>query len=265
MALGAERDIDAAHKINHDGGGKRPAATPDLPTSLEPSSLIVGEAGDFKCLRDPPQALSVLQGGRGFFFWPHASGYIRVGGPDPPLGPTVRGLTQRAAPGARSQARHAKKNRIGAPNCGWQRGSVRLTACVRGLLSCEPPRPMRSPYQIPNRRRAKSGGSRRRVLELLASPDGCTEPLLLANGFSADLLIELVRAGLVSAQVEGMMAGDKRVEIARARITEAGRQALSRYNLCEVNVSPIEPTSTRPPVVSDQQHCTLGEGPGRVR
>ena len=65
---------------------------------------------------------------------------------------------------------------------------------------------MRSPYQIPNRRRAKSGGSRRRVLELLASPDGCTEPLLLANGFSADLLIELVRAGLVSAQVEGMMA-----------------------------------------------------------
>ena len=27
----------------------------------------------------------------------------------------------------------------------------------------------------------------------------------------------------------------------------------SRYNLCEVDMSPIEPTSTRPPVVSDQQ------------
>jgi len=69
--------------INHDGGGKRPAAMPNLPTSLEPSSLMVGEAGDFKCLRDPPQALSVLQGGRGFFFWPHATGYVRVGGPRP--------------------------------------------------------------------------------------------------------------------------------------------------------------------------------------
>jgi hypothetical protein len=86
---------------------------------------------------------------------------------------------------------------------------------------------MRSPYHIPNRRGAKSGGSRRRLPELLASsPDGCTEPLLLANGFSADLLIELVRAGLVSAQAECMMAGDKQVEVARVRITETGRQAL---------------------------------------
>src|SRR5262249_36315718 len=31
-------------------------ASLDLPTTLEPSSLTVGEAGDFKCLRDPPQA-----------------------------------------------------------------------------------------------------------------------------------------------------------------------------------------------------------------
>jgi len=29
---------------------------------------MVGEAGDFKCLRDPPQALSVKEAG--FFFWP---------------------------------------------------------------------------------------------------------------------------------------------------------------------------------------------------
>src|SRR5262245_51196943 len=31
-------------------------ASRDLPTSLEPTSLTAGEAGDFKCLRDPPQA-----------------------------------------------------------------------------------------------------------------------------------------------------------------------------------------------------------------
>jgi hypothetical protein len=98
-------------------------------------------------------------------------------------------------------------------------------AFLRGLLSCEPAAVSHAfTYQIPNRRRAKSGGGRRYVLELLASsPDGCIEPLLLANGFSADLLIELV---LVSAQAERMMAGDEQVEVARVRITETERQAL---------------------------------------
>jgi hypothetical protein len=42
-----------------------------------------------------------------------------------------------------------------------------------------------------------------------AAPDGCTEALMFANGFTAELLIELVRAGLASAHAERMVAGGK--------------------------------------------------------
>jgi len=40
-------------------------------------------------------------------------------------------------------------------------------------------------------------------------------------------VIELVRAGLAMATVERMVAGGKSIEVARVRITEAGRRALS--------------------------------------
>jgi len=64
---------------------------------------MVGEAGDLKGLRDPPEALSFDQG---FFFWPHATGYIRVGGPDPPLGPT--GIQWLRLPHSRSNGHRAR-------------------------------------------------------------------------------------------------------------------------------------------------------------
>jgi hypothetical protein len=51
---------------------------------------------------------------------------------------------------------------------------------------------------MPQPRRPRHGPKpdRRRALELLAaSPDGCTEALMFANGFTAELLVELVRAG----------------------------------------------------------------------
>ena len=57
---------------------------------------------------------------------------------------------------------------------------------------------------------------RRRALELLAaSPDGCTEALMFANGFTAGLLLELVRAGLASAHAERMVGDGKMTEVAR--------------------------------------------------
>jgi hypothetical protein len=65
------------------------------------------------------------------------------------------------------------------------------------------------------------------VLELLAAcPDGCTEALLLANDFSVDLLVDLIREGLATVSPERMMAGEKQVEVARVRITDDGRRAL---------------------------------------
>jgi hypothetical protein len=49
---------------------------------------------------------------------------------------------------------------------------------------------------------------------------------LLANGFTAELLVELIHDGLASAQVERMVAAGKPIEVARVRITEAGRRVV---------------------------------------
>jgi hypothetical protein len=78
----------------------------------------------------------------------------------------------------------------------------------------------------PSRRRPKP--DRRRALELLAaSPDGLPEAIMLANGFTVQQLAELVRAGLATAASERIHAGRDTAEVARMRITEAGRRALA--------------------------------------
>ena len=45
---------------------------------------------------------------------------------------------------------------------------------------------------------------------------------MFANGFTAELLIELVRAGLASAHAERMIGDGKMTEVARVKLTEAG-------------------------------------------
>jgi hypothetical protein len=83
---------------------------------------------------------------------------------------------------------------------------------------------------MPQPRRPRHGPKpdRRRALELLAaSPDGCTEALMFANGFTAELLVELVRAGLASAHAERMVADGRMMEVARMKISEAGWQAVA--------------------------------------
>ena len=77
----------------------------------------------------------------------------------------------------------------------------------------------------PRRRRHGPKPNRRRALELLAaSRDGCTKAMMLANGFPFEMLVELIRTGLASAVAERMVAGGKQIEVARVRITEAGRR-----------------------------------------
>jgi hypothetical protein len=52
-----------------------------------------------------------------------------------------------------------------------------------------------------NARKRIPSATRRRALELLAgSRDGCTEAIMIAHGFSIEMLVEIVRAGLASAQ-----------------------------------------------------------------
>jgi hypothetical protein len=62
----------------------------------------------------------------------------------------------------------------------------------------------------PNRKR-RADTTRRRALELLdASREGCTEAVMLAHGFTVDMLVELVTARLATAQTERMVAGGRR-------------------------------------------------------
>jgi len=70
---------------------------------------------------------------------------------------------------------------------------------------------------------------RRQALELLeASIPGCTEAIMLAYGFKTEFLAALVDAGLATASIERMVAGGRRIEVTRMRITGAGRQALTK-------------------------------------
>src|SRR5262249_49434889 len=100
---------------------------------------------------------------------------------------------------------------------------LRFTTTVHSM-----PAPHRRRHRPNHRPRHRPKPDRRRPLELLAaSPDGCTEALMFANGFTAELLIELVRAGLASAHAERMVADGKMTEVARMKLSEAGWQALA--------------------------------------
>jgi hypothetical protein len=72
----------------------------------------------------------------------------------------------------------------------------------------------------PRRRRHGPQPDRRRALELLAgSRDGCTEAIMLAHGFSIDLMVELIKAGARNG---------------KGRADGCGRQIDSRSPGCQI-------------------------------
>jgi len=84
--------------------------------------------------------------------------------------------------------------------------------------------PMRRPYHY-----RRPNPDRRRALELLAgSRYGYTKAILRAHGFSIDMMIELVKAGLATTKRERMVADGRQTDVVRVRITDAGRQALAK-------------------------------------
>ena len=61
-----------------------------------------------------------------------------------------------------------------------------------------------------SRRRRGSKPERRRALELLAaSPDGCSEAIMLAHGFTVDFLVGLIRTGMATTRTERVIAGER--------------------------------------------------------
>ena len=98
---------------------------------------------------------------------------------------------------------------------------------LRGILAAADHTDAATPMPHPYRRRGPKP-DRRRALELLAaSPDGCTEALMFAIGFTAEMLLELVHAGLASAHAERMVPDGKMSEVARVKISDAGWRALT--------------------------------------
>jgi hypothetical protein len=80
---------------------------------------------------------------------------------------------------------------------------------------------------MPNPRPALDRTRRRALTVLAGSPDGCTEAILMAHGFSLKLIAALIDAGLASAKSERMIAAGKAIAVTRVRITVAGRDALA--------------------------------------
>jgi hypothetical protein len=81
---------------------------------------------------------------------------------------------------------------------------------------------------VPPPQKPHLSAEQRRALELLAGgPRGHTKATrLLADGFTVDMLADLVREGLATAQRETLRVGGRQVRVERYRITDAGRRAI---------------------------------------
>jgi len=59
------------------------------------------------------------------------------------------------------------------------------------------------------------------------SPLGVTEAIMLAHGFTIEMLDALVRDGLATAEQREMRAGRRPIKVIWLTITDIGRQALA--------------------------------------
>jgi hypothetical protein len=66
------------------------------------------------------------------------------------------------------------------------------------------------------------------VLRLLArSENGCTEPVILAQGFTLDQIADLIFRGFAKREVRNMPLDGRQVKIVRMQITSAGLKAIA--------------------------------------
>jgi hypothetical protein len=104
--------------------------------------------------------------------------------------------------------------RTPSSHCGfWRPGTVPAVMAAMAPINSRHPPP-----------------TRRRALELLsdAGTEGCSEAVMLAHGFTAEQLVDLVRIGVATATPQPIVTGRGRYEIPMLRITEAGREALAQ-------------------------------------
>ena len=68
----------------------------------------------------------------------------------------------------------------------------------------------------------------RRALAMLQTSgrNGATQSLLTAHGFGVSMIASLVNYGLATPIREQVKAGGKMIEVAKVKITDAGRRAI---------------------------------------
>jgi hypothetical protein len=75
----------------------------------------------------------------------------------------------------------------------------------------------------------KLTGDHRRALELLAdSSNGCAESVMLAFGFTKDVIADLLIARLAESELDRGMKDDGAADLWRVQITDAGRRVLAK-------------------------------------
>jgi hypothetical protein len=102
----------------------------------------------------------------------------------------------------------------------------------RGAAELAGPAGAREPEQRPvaaTPRKVWRGAERNRALRVLAgAPNGCTEAIMLAHGFTVETLGRLVLDGLATATPgTAVQAGGRQVTVTWLAITDLGRQALA--------------------------------------
>jgi hypothetical protein len=60
-----------------------------------------------------------------------------------------------------------------------------------------------------------------------ADPSGCTEPVILAHGFTLDRIANLVFRGFAKREVNNVTIGGRQVKIVRMQITTAGLKEIA--------------------------------------
>ncbi len=80
--------------------------------------------------------------------------------------------------------------------------------------------------ELPQERHLRA--EQRRALEILAAAglQGCAGATLLGHGFRIDMLADLVGIGLARATRETVRLGNRKITVARIRITDAGLQEI---------------------------------------
>jgi hypothetical protein len=101
-----------------------------------------------------------------------------------------------------------------------------------------------------NARKRNPPATRRRALELLAgSHDGATEAIMLAHGFTIEMLVDLVRAGLATAKAERVVAGWRKFAVHRPKGGSVAGEAAPR-------MAANSPRNTRASQIPSSYHPT---------